>query len=298
MIVLFASALAFGQNGPTLTGIGYSFPAPVIAPGQVVTLEVAGLKTVLSPSIQKAQSLPLPTALAGIAVTVNQSISQSIMGTTVQTAYKAPILSLNQFNLCSGDTSSDCLMTFITVQVPYELETAAISPPIIHTQIVISEGGTDSKAFSVGAVFDQVHVATSCDGEPWQTGCPSVVAHADGSLVTAQAPAKPGEVVVIYGWGFGNTTPSVKTGEASPVPAAVVTLPGFNGLLIGFQLQPKCRSIEILSDSVIWKRLSDAGICRALPDQRSTPRNVPGSVVVRPRNSVEPHHKPGWPVFL
>jgi hypothetical protein len=63
------------------------------------------------------------------------------------------------------------------------------------------------------------------------------VAHADG-LVTPRTAAQPGEFVVLYGWGFGHTTPAAKTGEASPMPAAVVTLPGWDGLQVGFDFRP------------------------------------------------------------
>ena len=67
---LFAMSLGplFGQ-GPTLAGTGYSNPSIIrVAPGQITTLFVTGLKTVLSQPV-KATSLPLPTTLAGISVT-------------------------------------------------------------------------------------------------------------------------------------------------------------------------------------------------------------------------------------
>jgi hypothetical protein len=49
-----------------------------------------------------------------------------------------------------------------------------------------------------------------------------VVTHADGTLVTADAPGKAGEVLVIYAFGLGQTTPAVKTGSATPTPAPVL----------------------------------------------------------------------------
>jgi hypothetical protein len=52
--------------------------------------------------------------------------------------------------------------------------------------------------------------------------CPAAVTHADGTLVTASSPAKPGETVVIYAFGLGQTTPAVKTGEPTPTPAPVL----------------------------------------------------------------------------
>jgi uncharacterized protein (TIGR03437 family) len=52
------------------------------------------------------------------------------------------------------------------------------------------------------------------------------ITHADGSLVTAANPARPGEVLIMYVTGLGNTAPTVATGrlptEASPAIAAVL----------------------------------------------------------------------------
>jgi hypothetical protein len=228
---IFGAACAVGQSGPTLAGAGYGFgPAyPIIAPGQIVLLQVAGLKTVLSPGFQQAASVPLPATLAGISVTATQTVRLSIMGTPRVTSYKAPILSLNQMNLCDTGTASDCLITYIAVQMPYELETNPTSPPIIQSQIVISENGTDSQVFGLAVQPDRIHVITTCENQPWQTGCPSTVAHADGTLVSAGSPAAPGETVVVYAWGLGNTMPAVKTGYATTLPAPVVNLPGYSG---------------------------------------------------------------------
>jgi len=201
--LILGAACAFGQSGPTLAGAGDGFgPAyPVVAPGQVVLLQVAGLKTVLSPSFQQAVSVPLPATLAGISVTVTQRIQRFTMETPVVTSYKVPILSLNQMNLCDTGTASDCLMTYIAVQMPYELQANPTSPPIIQSQIVISENGTDSQVFLLAVQYDRIHVITTCENQPWQTGCPSTVAHADGTLVSARSPAAPGETVVVYAWG-------------------------------------------------------------------------------------------------
>ncbi len=48
--------------------------------------------------------------------------------------------------------------------------------------------------------------------------------HANGSALTAQNPAHPGEVVIIYGTGLGQVQPSVATGEL-PSTAAVTVVP-------------------------------------------------------------------------
>jgi hypothetical protein len=142
-------------------------------------------------------------------------------------------------NLCLTGTASDCLITYIAVQMPYELQLALGGTPIVQSQVVISENGADSEAFMLGVATDQIHVITTCENQPWETGCPSVVAHADGTLVSAQSPAQPGETVVVYAWGLGNTMPAVRTGNASPLPAPVVVIfSGFPGPLVGFDFTP------------------------------------------------------------
>src|ERR1035438_8270251 len=118
---LFTLSLAplFGQ-GPTLTGTGYADPSVIkVAPGQITTLFVTGLKTVLSVQPVNAAILPLPTTLAGISVTLNQTGSQPS---------PIPLLSVQQMSVCTGSDapaplsptslSSDCLITAITVQIP------------------------------------------------------------------------------------------------------------------------------------------------------------------------------------
>ena len=70
---------ALGQSGPTVAGVGYSVPFPTVAPGQVVRLQVTGLKTVLLPSLLTATTTPLPTVLGGISVTITQAI-QHVLG--------------------------------------------------------------------------------------------------------------------------------------------------------------------------------------------------------------------------
>jgi uncharacterized protein (TIGR03437 family) len=224
------------QNGPTVTAAGYSFPTPVFSPGQILRLQVAGMKTALSQNPQRATALPLPTALAGVSVTITQTVRQSIGGSPTQSSYKAPLLAISQEDVCAnGAATADCVLTLITFQVPYELRTAEVSPPIVQSSIVVSEPSGSSQEFLAGVVPDQIHVVTTCEDQPVPTACPTIVAHSDGTVVSSQSPARAGETVVIYAWGLGITTPQVRTGEASPSPAPVVTSPGLpNGLVVSF----------------------------------------------------------------
>src|SRR5579885_3583666 len=158
--LFFALALCGnGQTGPSVTGAGYTFPiAPAISPGQISRIQAPGLKSVLSPSFQQATSIPLPAVLAGISVTVNQSIRQTAQGAATPVSYQAPLLSLNQVSLCPSTNVPGCLATFITAQMPYELEVGLPSPPFVDTEIVVSENGSAGNAFRVGAQMDRIHV--------------------------------------------------------------------------------------------------------------------------------------------
>jgi uncharacterized protein (TIGR03437 family) len=186
--------------------------------------------------------------LAGFSVTVRQSLQQSIMGPATTVTYSAPMVSVNQVPLCSNATTPDCFATFLTVQAPFEITVAVVAPPIVRTELVVTENGVDSQSFPVAATEDQIHVVTTCEGKAG-VACQSIVAHADGSPITAASPARPGETVVIYGWGFGVTTPRVKTSEPSPSPAAVLAVPGHETVLTRFDFSPNAAPSNYVASS-------------------------------------------------
>jgi uncharacterized protein (TIGR03437 family) len=229
-VMMIAMPHVFGQSSLTLVGSvpGFSVPlgfAPApnysavnrisLAPGQIVTLQVTGLKTVLPVGqIIRATTVPLPTTLLGISVTISQVVRG---GTNV--IEPAPVVALSQVNYCSSSaTASGCVnnVTYVTVQIPFELLSA------VPTQIGISDNGQDFGPFDATPTTDNVHVVTTCDTGAVFSNCQAVATHADGSLVSASSPAKASEVIVIYAFGLGQTTPAVKTGSATPTPAPVL----------------------------------------------------------------------------
>ena len=237
---------AFAQTGPLLVNASYTRPILNVAPGQIVTLQVAGLKTILpcadptcvTERIQQSPA-PLPTMLAGISVTIKQYYQQFLAFPYVfRGSYQLPIISIRQVFVCDttstaltsnpnpAPTTPECYMAFLTVQIPFELLFNAPANPSVGTEVVISENGTDSQPFSVNVVPDHIHVVTTCDNARGQSTCQSIVAHADGTLVTSNSPAVLGETVVIYAWGLGSTSPRVKTGAVTPEPAPVVAIFG------------------------------------------------------------------------
>jgi len=243
---LFLLTPLYGQSGPTLIGAGYSLPTELmVAPGQIVRLQVTGLKTVVPQGFQQATSVPLPTSIAGISVKVNQYLQDSLAGPPRELPLgNAPIVSISQVSLCAASTP-DCLATYITAQIPSGLLVQVGVPPIILTTLVISENGVDSQEFAVAAGYDAIHVITTCEGRtllitsPEQRTCLSVVTHSDGTLVSTDSPAEPNEVVTIYAWGLGPTTPSVAAGNVTPDTAPILSIPGYpNGLVVRFDFRP------------------------------------------------------------
>ncbi len=229
--------LPLAAQNITLTGAGYADPTVLrVAPGQVVTLFAAGLQTVL-PNLQvQATTNPLPTTLAGISVILNQFDLPS---------RPVPLLSIRQLPLCAPQAQTtpapSCLLTAITVQIPFELvviqplNSAAIPTGIVS--LSISENGGSSQATRITPVTDNIHVLTTCDvalSAPASASCQPIATHASGALITAAAPAQPGEVIVLWAYGLGATSPSVPTGAASPTPAAVLAQP----ITLGFEFTP------------------------------------------------------------
>ena len=102
----------------------------------------------------------------------------------------------------------------INFQVPWEVQgtpipRVPISPIITTTKpavsIVVVNNGATSPAMRAFFYAVQPALITS-------DGTHAVAVHADYSLVTSQNPARPGDVITLYGVGFGPVTPSAATG--------------------------------------------------------------------------------------
>lgn len=234
--LLLFSSLGFGQTGNAVFGAGYSLPTPITAaPGQIMNLFVQGIGASLTQRVN-ATTLPLPTTLADISVRLTQSIApQSI---------SVPILAVSPASTClNGSLTSAAACghySVITVQIPFELgpncqaivQVCPSATPFSNfAQLVISENGVPGAVVDVNPIADQVHVANLCDvdvstslgaiapGVEARCAPTPLIAHADGTLVSASSPAKAGEEIVIYALGLGATKPAVPTGQATPSPA-------------------------------------------------------------------------------
>jgi uncharacterized protein (TIGR03437 family) len=91
----------------------------------------------------------------------------------------------------------------INAQVPWELQ------PGFEYQISISATGGVSTP-------DSVQIAAVSPGVAAMASGAAIATHANGSLVAAASPAKPGEVVILYLTGLGATDVPVADGAASP----------------------------------------------------------------------------------
>jgi uncharacterized protein (TIGR03437 family) len=131
----------------------------------------------------------------------------------------------------------------LTVQIPFEIAGGIVLYVgyMGPNGLSVDDGGTASAWFPVAPPVDNIHVVTVCDqGEtyPFPSPCPAVVTHADGSIVSNGSPATAGETVVLSAFGLGQTTPTVRSGEASPTPAPGVA----NRTLVQFDFRPNARA--------------------------------------------------------
>lgn len=198
-----------------LVGLSYnSAPSLKLAPGQIVTLWFAGLNAIPSSPVTAA-SLPV-TELAGISLKVSQLTYGK--GFPLPTL-AVPIFSIQQNNQCIDplggqptSTAASCLMTGITVEVPFELVVDPFTHPP-YTTLTVTQGVVAGPSWNVTTAVDNVHILTSC------TGSPACITHADGSLISANSPPVAGETLTIYLVGLGASTPPVPSGQVTPTPA-------------------------------------------------------------------------------
>jgi uncharacterized protein (TIGR03437 family) len=151
--------------------------APVtnsVAPGEYVALFGSGLAA----ATLVTSSLPAPTMLGGVQVTVNST--------------PAPLyfVSAGQIN-------------FI---MPFALPTNSFAT------IQVSNNGTKSNPITVYTASSAPGVLTQTGNGIG----PAKVTHLDGSLVTSGSPAKAGETLVLYCIGLGAVSPAVNDGAAAP----------------------------------------------------------------------------------
>jgi uncharacterized protein (TIGR03437 family) len=166
----------------------YAPGASALAPGSIVAIFGSNLTdgtSCLPPSCNPSfgSNGRLNTTMAGSQVTVN--------GTPAPIFYAMP----SQLGL----------------QIPVELTGASAT-------ILVTVGGQTSspQTISLAAVSPGIFTFTA-DGQG-----AGAITHVDGSAVTSQHPAQPGEVVSLYATGLGQVTPAVPTGAVPASPSKTI----------------------------------------------------------------------------
>ncbi|MCC6390602.1 MAG: hypothetical protein IT167_08365, partial [Bryobacterales bacterium] len=187
-----------------------------IAPGQVLPLAVHGLRLHLEHDV-KAEGYPLATELAGVSIRygqVNDSRPLPILG--IRRAYSS-------FWSTSASEGPDSSFVVITVQIPFETFVGPYDQAR-YQFLLVYEDGVLTSAISVLPGPTEPHVASAGDAVSWvfpaiqgRSDLP-LVKRADGSQVTMDNPAEPGEVLSLYAYGLGlsGRHPRPITGELSP----------------------------------------------------------------------------------
>jgi len=215
---------ALPQTTSAIVGAGYAPTTPItVAPGQIITVFVTGFAT---PADQIAAStVPLPRKLGGISATLVPTAP----------AISVPILGISSVNTCLLQVPTPGLscgtVTGVTVQIPFEIvvDWGNIETPPTVTYLTISDDSGHSASVRLLPLPDQIHVVVK--GNVILAN--GVVTHADGTVIDAAHPARSGEVVVMYAYGLGKTTPTVITGAASP--SVAVSEQGFQ---LNFDYRP------------------------------------------------------------
>jgi hypothetical protein len=177
LLFLSSAMSGFAQNAPVVIGAGYANPSVIlVAPGQLVTVFVSGVKTLLplqedqvTRKVQAA-SVPLPFSLAGLSARVEQR----------ENVFPAPIFTVTQVPICSNrdlgavlpPASPECWITGLTVQIPFEIvripedRSNPNHPNPIVTRLIITENQNDSTALTICPWQDNIHIVTTCDPYP------------------------------------------------------------------------------------------------------------------------------------
>lgn len=188
---------------------GYTQLPPVpVAPGSIVTFlteDVTSL-TSLSVALRQGASAVNPPSM-------NVPILSSSIGTVCP---DYPYVDDTEALNCGNEAK-------IVVQIPYEMTAVCLTCVLDTggTTLLLSQNGKPLTAIQVTPVADAVRVLTECDIEPFLQQpvnlaglpCTPLVTHANGQLVSADIPAKPGETLTAWVYGLGQTTPAAATGR-------------------------------------------------------------------------------------
>jgi uncharacterized protein (TIGR03437 family) len=199
-------------------------------------VRVRGLKTKFG-SPQVATSLPLPTDFGGVSVMLRGYGDRSM---------PLPLIRADSADPCAWSVvtpdpkiQAPCADpdagTFVfQVQIPFRIVVNGTWPlntvPVLVSDLVlfIQENGQAGPGLRVTPVLDQVHILQKCSGPDRLFGedqCSPDIYHGDTSPVSASNPARSGETVVAYAYGFGRPEVLIDGAIATSAPGLRLETP-------------------------------------------------------------------------
>jgi hypothetical protein len=216
----------------------------LISPGQIVQLQISGLQYLSTTGSfeQNASGTPLPATLAGLSARIGQNLPP-FSGLSF---FALPLIAVKQFATCSP-LLAECSLTLLTVQIPFELvATPQCTNCATHavTPIIITQNGKDSAQFSFAfLVPDTIHVVSGCDFHSISFCRSAAATHGDGSEISADFPAVPGETIVVLVFDYCKTR-----GDQNSNASDAVSADNTAGATHGGVSSPETNELE----NVLW----------------------------------------------
>lgn len=207
ILLVIAGLPLAAQSVPVgFAGAGYRNPANIVeaAPGQVLVISVNGAQARLMETVSGKPDVTTgsPTSLGGFAADLVQSTGRT----------SALLYGVGQ-TPCAIPSANCTPATNLTVFVPFTL----VDTPVNGVAALeVKENGKTFAVVPVRAVTDKVHIISSCDdsvvyysvfGEEGLTQCTAAVVRPRGGLIKPGRPVSPGEQLVAFGYGMGDTNP-------------------------------------------------------------------------------------------
>lgn len=237
-IAVLAPALMSAQE---YMSIGPQLPNRLrLAPGQVTTLFASVTDPI--PALVRAEGFPLPRGLGGF------SVEFRLLG--LAPPILAPLLNVGRYSSCPvtmGMPNPCATIAGISIQVPWELSVGVSGQILIQMSIV--HNGRRGKFVDIQMALNQVHFPTGADpaiGNLATSG--PLFVHSDGTAITAENPARSGEIASAYLFGLGRPSTPLQliSGEPSPVGAEI------SSLALRYEFRPT-------RSSVVYPLIDEAG---------------------------------------
>lgn len=191
-----------------------------------------------SAQISGSSSAPSYSA-ASIVHAATQSV-EALAPNTIGTIYGAN-LSFTTHNVSTSDIAGSTLptsldgVTVVVGNIPANL--FFISPTQINFLVpyILTAGTVTIWVGRQGLAGPVVPIQLNSTAPglfPWN-GNLAIAVHLDGSLISAAAPAKSGEIIVLYAAGLGRVSPDTTSGRVTPFAATILALPQMQILLAG-----------------------------------------------------------------